>query len=129
MESKKDLCTACWMERHEGCNDEVIQSDHCAYYQCPNAQKRELELINVKHATRVPILYWRKCRGEATSSKGTKYRVVSIAIAGHDGVILVLNSGRFASRKATSFKIDVESYHDERELTAVKSSASLSSNA
>ena len=115
MESKKqELCPECWKEKLDGCKDTTIQSSRCAFGRCENDSLREVERIKVQAKTKIPQLYWRRCYGWATSDKGTRYPVMSVADQGHDGVTIVINNGALKAKKASSFKIEIDRYYDDR---------------
>lgn len=115
MESKKQtMCPECWREKLEGCNDTVVQSGPCAFGRCPNDAEREAERVTIQAKTGIPQLYWRRCYGWATNDKGTRYPIMALTSSGHDGVIIVLNSGVLKAKKASSFKIKIDRYYDDR---------------
>jgi len=115
VESKKpDLCPECWKEKLDGCDDTSVQSGPCSFGRCSNDAEREAERIQAQAKTVIPQLYWRRCYGWATNDKGTRYPVMSIANSGHDGITLVLSSGTLKAKKASSFKIQIDRYYDDR---------------
>jgi hypothetical protein len=115
VESKKqELCEECWKEKLEGCNNGSVQTAPCAFGKCPNDSEREVERIHLQTKTKIPQLYWRRCYGWATSAKGTKYPVMSIATHGHVGMIVVLGNGRLAVKQPPDFGLQIDSYYDDR---------------